>query len=209
VETGLSIEEREQVVVGVAGHAVGYDGDRQQFFCDLDVDAGDTYHPFVRLALARYQPHSVKDAELSRIVLAEFIQLAPDRMAWIARDSENPRCLAVTVSGTGYLGNASLPCASQVEVRLERFLAAAEGGIGWVPASPEPSSLLDTQAIAGQTVWTGTVEVPPDRDDALFRLVVQEYEYFLGNVPELLGNPLGEGRDRRLVYVDAVEIPPV
>jgi hypothetical protein len=78
-----------------------------------------------------------------------------------------------------------------------------------VPATPNPSTLFDTQAIAGQTVWTGTIVLPPDREDARFRLVVQEDEHFLGDVPELLGNPLGRGHDRRLVYADAVEIPRV
>jgi hypothetical protein len=210
VETGLSIAEREGVVLGVAGHEVGHDPERRLFYCDLDIDAGESYYPFIRLALARYQPKSVPHAELSRIVLAEFIQLAPGRMVWLARAPENPGRLAITVSGAGYRGNASFPCASQVEVRLERFLAAAEGGLGWVPASLDPVSLLDAQVIAGRTVWTGAVQLPADRPGARFRLVVEEYEYFLGDVPEFSAvpdRPFGTGKDRRLVYADAVELP--
>jgi hypothetical protein len=211
VETGLSIAERSGVVLGVAGHEVEWDAERQLFYCDLDVQAGATYYPFVRLALARYQPKSVRHAELSRIAMADFIQVAPDRRVWIARDPQNPQRLAVTVSGAGYRENASFECASQIEVRLERFLETSEGGLGWVPASPEPKPLGDTQVIAGQTVWTGTVELPPDRLDARFRLVVEEYEYFLADVPDFSaaeGRPFGSGKDRRLVYSDAVEIAP-
>src|SRR5262249_51869637 len=99
---------------------------------------------------------------------------------------------------------------SQVEVRLERFLDDDEGGIGWVPASIAPLGLTDTPGGAGQTVWTGTLELPPDRPTARFRLVVEEYEYFLGDDPALGASPnepCGPGKDRRLVYADAVEVP--
>ena len=37
------------------------------------------YFPFVRLALARYQPDSMPECHLSPVVLADFTQLAPDR----------------------------------------------------------------------------------------------------------------------------------
>jgi hypothetical protein len=209
VETGLSIEERPDAVLAVAGHGVGYDPERKLFYCDLDIDAGDLYYPFIRLALARYQPMSVQGAELSRVVLADFIQLAPGRMAWVARDPAKPDRLAITVSGEGYRGNASFPCASQIEVRVERFLDGDEGGIGWVPVSIEPQPLNDTQVLPGQTAWTGTVTLPADRPDARFRLIVEEYEYFLGDDPAFTaqaGRPFGRGKDRRLVYADAIEV---
>lgn len=209
VETGLTIGERPDAVLAAAGHEVGYDSERKLFYCDIDIHAGDVYYPFIRLALARYQPKSVQGAELSRVVLAEFIQLAPGRMAWIARDPEKPARLAITVSGEGYRGNASFPCSSQVEVRVERFLDEDEGGIGWVPVSLEPVRLNDTQVLRGQTAWTGTVMLPADRPDARFRLIVEEYEYFLEDDPVFTapeGRPFGRGSDRRLVYADAVEV---
>jgi hypothetical protein len=209
VEAGLTIGERPDAVLAVAGHEVGYDPDRKLFYCDIDIDAGDAYYPFIRMALARYQPKSVQDAELSRVVLAEFIQLAPGRMAWIARDPEQPARLAITVSGRGYRRNASFPCSSQVEVRIERFLGEDEGAIGWVPVSVEPESLADTQVLPGQTAWTGTLTLPADGPDARFRLIVEEYEYFLGDDPAFSapeGRPFGQDRERRLVYADAIEV---
>ncbi|MDQ3813804.1 MAG: hypothetical protein M3347_07615, partial [Armatimonadota bacterium] len=63
--------------IAVAGHKVEYDEERKLWFCDIDLDAGDSYFPFVRLALARYQPNSVPDAHLSRVILADFAQLTP------------------------------------------------------------------------------------------------------------------------------------
>jgi hypothetical protein len=78
-----------------------------------------------------------------------------------------------------------------------------------VPVSIEPQPLNDTQVLPGQTAWTGTVTLPADRPDARFRLIVEEYEYFLGDDPAFTaqaGRPFGRGKDRRLVYADAIEV---
>ena len=77
----LSIEE-SATLVDVAGHDVGYDTTRGLWYCDIQVTdpAGrplTTYTPFIRLALARYQPFSIPGAHLSRVVLADYAQLAP------------------------------------------------------------------------------------------------------------------------------------
>ena len=58
----------------------GYDADRQLWYCDIELDPGVAYFPFIRLALARYQPKSLPDAHLSRVVLADtrsWCRIAP------------------------------------------------------------------------------------------------------------------------------------
>jgi hypothetical protein len=208
VEHGLSIEE-DSTLMMTAGHEVGFDAERQLFYCDLDVDTGPSYYPFVRLALARYQPKSVQGAELSHVVLADFIQLAPDRLCWVAREPDRPDRVRIVVSGTGYRKNASFPCTSTIEVRLERFLTGSEGGLDWVPVSPAPLVLTNVQAVPTLAAWDGTLTVPAV-SGARFRLIVEEWESFLADVPSaepLPGNAFGQGRQRRLVYADAVEVP--
>ncbi|MCU0562491.1 MAG: hypothetical protein MUE48_00920 [Desulfobacterales bacterium] len=68
--------------VEIAPHDVFYDPERQLWYCDIEVHQGSSYFPFIRLALARYQPVSVEGAHLSNVVLADFMQLAPDR--WLS-----------------------------------------------------------------------------------------------------------------------------
>jgi hypothetical protein len=63
--------------VAVAGHTVEYDAERCLWYGDIEMYAGPSYFPFVRLALARYQPISLDKAHLSRVVLADVAQLAP------------------------------------------------------------------------------------------------------------------------------------
>lgn len=63
----------------VAGHRVYFDAERNQWFADIRVDPGDSYMPFVRLSLVRYQPNAIGNAKLSTVVLAPYTQLLPRR----------------------------------------------------------------------------------------------------------------------------------
>ncbi|HEX2099225.1 MAG TPA: hypothetical protein VHF69_01095, partial [Candidatus Synoicihabitans sp.] len=86
--SNVSLEEigNDQDIFAVAGHAVQFDPERKLWFADLVVQAGASYFPFVRLALARFQPFSIEDCHLSRVVLTDFVQLVPDRtldVRWI------------------------------------------------------------------------------------------------------------------------------
>ncbi len=77
----LLLRELPGTNVNVAAFDVQYNEERGLWYADLffDPQMSTSYYPFVRLALARYQPYSVQDVELSPVVLADFIQLAPDR----------------------------------------------------------------------------------------------------------------------------------
>jgi hypothetical protein len=71
--------------VDVAPHDVRWDAERRLWYCDVELTFGRAYYPFVRLALARYQPVSLAGAHLSPIVLADFAQLTPHRGVSITR----------------------------------------------------------------------------------------------------------------------------
>ena len=71
-------------MMSVAGHEVQFDNARRLWYADLELNAGGSYWPFVRLALARYQPESRGDCHLSRVVSPSSSQLLPDRSVEIA-----------------------------------------------------------------------------------------------------------------------------
>jgi len=142
--------------VDVAPHDVFFDEERQLWYCDIEVGFGAAYFPFIRLALARYQPVAVCTAHLSNVVLADFMPLVPDR--WLnvtqARDS---RTRQVTVFGNTFTGSSShteaahapaeslrlldgtildlhapdVASTSVVEVWVERFDPAMGEDFGW------------------------------------------------------------------------------
>lgn len=87
--------------VEIAPHDVQYDAERDLWYCDIEIRPGRSYFPFVRMALARYQPVSVDSAHLSNIVLADFMTLTPDR--WLTVNSSNdPLVRSLAVHGNTY-----------------------------------------------------------------------------------------------------------
>jgi hypothetical protein len=126
--------------VDVAPHDVAYDEERQLWYCDIEIEWGASYYPFVRLALARYQPVSVVAGEathLSHIVLADFMPLVPERWLSVSAGSD-PKKRQVSVFGSTYsassghvLENQSVAKTSIVEVWAERFDPALGEDFGW------------------------------------------------------------------------------
>jgi len=91
----------EEARVDVAPHDVFFDEERQLWYCDVEVTWGTSYYPFIRLALARYQPESINGAHLSNVVLADFMPLIPDR--WLnVTHTRDDRTRRVTVYGNTY-----------------------------------------------------------------------------------------------------------
>jgi hypothetical protein len=187
--TGLRLDERN-LAVSVAAHAVQADTARQLWFCDIELAQGHAHWPFVRLALARYQPNALPGAELSPVVLADFAQLAPDRTASVTYGSD-ARTVRVGVTGSGYALSADGPSVDSVEVTVERRVAGVPGELGWEPLV-EPQALAPMQLSTGDLSWRGTVQLKSARGSEPLRLVVREFE--------------GIGNGRRLTYTDVLPV---
>jgi len=210
-ESGLTLEEMPGITVAVAGHQVGYDENRQLWYCDIEIDPGEAYFPFVRMALARYQPMSVKgpqaDVKLSGVVLADFAQLAPDRSATVVFDSRDQTKLTVTITGPTYAASDVGSGGSQMEVSVQKKLPKSSGAPGWMPASDEVFTLQRQKGIRRMPTWSGTVTLPAQRGSQRFRLIIKEYELlFTDNVQAGILTALRLETGRRLVYADALEI---
>jgi hypothetical protein len=119
--------------VVVAPHDVTYDPERGLWFCDIEVNSGAAYWPFVRLALARYQPCSTEGAHLSEVVLADVMQLAADRSLVVRAPGEG-RSRRVTLFGSGYEASGG-----SREVRPRSEIDVLSGQVNQVtPVSPTP-----------------------------------------------------------------------
>lgn len=193
----LSLEETA-LPVDVAGHCVAFDAQRKLWYCDIIFDTTSVYRPFVRLALARYQPHSLPGTELSHVVLADFAQLAPDRSAALSVDPSDPRQGRVFVGGLAPEG----PIKPVFTVTVERRMANVVSDMGWEAA---PAALVAvTQDPPGSgnadaVLWSGTVAFTKTPVQGQFRVVVREFEILPIDSPPAFvheGNTFGE----RLVY---------
>lgn len=189
--TGAAVPLAEcAAVVAVAGHAVVPDPSRRLWFCDVELPPGPAHLPFVRLALARYQPQALPGAELSHVVLAEFAQLAPDRTATVVF-APAQGALQVSVVGNGYALTADGKTFGGIEVTVERRDRQIPGELGWQAAdAPQPLPVVSLDG--GEIRWTGPVTLPVPRGSEPMRLVIREYDQLPGG--------------RRLTYTDVLDV---
>jgi hypothetical protein len=220
--TGLTLEELADkqepspgsYQVAVAGYQPQYDKDRGLWYCDIEIDFGASYFPFIRMGLVRYQPISVVNAHLSHVVWADFAQLTPDRTATVVYDPKNPKRIDVAVTGLTYESSRAGAGPSVMEVTVEAKPAGADDDLAWVPV---PSATLDLQAEPGSTgaLWRAQVRLDRYKIPKLqeLRLVIREYETFIADAtgPQLgIAAVASPGQPaRRLVYADVLKLPPI
>jgi len=188
----VSLAEVPGQLVLVAPHEVHPDLDRRLWYCDIELAPGPSYFPFVRLALARYQPNAMDGAQLSRIVLADFAQLAPDRS--VTLNYSGVTNVGVAVVGFGPQGTKGNPSFfNRMVATVERRTAGVPGDLGWEAAGDV--ALAGNGWSGGQHIWNGNVHLPAPRGSEPMRIVVREYERFSANSAE-----------DRLVFTDIVDV---
>ena len=131
----------QEGTIAVAPHEVGYDKDRQLWYADIAVNIPrGSYFPFIRLAVARYQPNSVDGAHLSPAVTCDFMQISPDRIAVIVPINELTQQYRVFVYGD-QPHDSSLPARARrgvVRVQTQVLDDGLDPILGWRDAWGEP-----------------------------------------------------------------------
>jgi hypothetical protein len=169
--------------------------------------------PFVRLALARYQPNAqTENLTLSEILMTEFAQLLPHRTATysISKDKKDEDRIEVrvTVAGTrpDNLTTDELPGASrttQMYARMDEsstrladgYLAQLDQANAWVPTGDVPleGQRLDFDPTKG--TWEGKLEIQ--------RKLARRYSLFLEErEPTFEDTATGPKISARPVYCD-------
>ncbi|MFI1259297.1 hypothetical protein ACH4U6_37260, partial [Streptomyces netropsis] len=190
--TGVLAEHagNEPVSVALALFPPVFDESLGLWACDIDVDLGDladspAYFPYLRLALARYQPYALDPLHLSKVVPSEFIQLLPDRTV----------TATMTTSGHFHL-ELSGPAASNAVGELagtgQAAMAASRRIVATVQKRGHGTSDLEWSA-AGTAleltctargtgfVWAGNLTPPPTALLTRYRLLIEEYETYLSD----------------------------
>jgi hypothetical protein len=200
---GLSLQESAQLV-DVAGHRVAYDRGRRLWYCDIQLDPGEVYAPFVRLALARYQPRSIAGVELSHAVLSDFAQLTPDRSATLTVDPATPERARLVVVGTG----PSAPTKSVITATVEARRTDVHSDLGWAPAAPAVVQVdedMPAPAQAGSVLFSAQIRFAKRPTPGAFRVVVREFE-ILPVDPPLVTLDDGPQLGSRLVYASILDL---
>ncbi|MEV5017694.1 hypothetical protein ACIGW1_31885 [Streptomyces sp. NPDC053780] len=186
--------------VWLVPYAVVREGDC--WYADIEItppQPAPSYSPFVRLALARLQPHSLPKLSLSSVVISDPVRLLPDRSLTVERTGPNLR--------VSLLGPGPNP-ANNLEVALEEAhvpAGVAPGAIDLVdvtdpPAADIPAWRRLSSAPRGRADTPVTLRLPVGT--APLRLRVREVEEMDGPA----STAPAELRERT-VFVDTVPLP--
>lgn len=227
---GVSLDEIADLRVDVAAYPVEFDADRQLWYADLTLDASTAYTPFVRLALARFQPDALPDARLSRVVLADFAQLAPGRAVVVHADPARARTLRVQVSGYAPTGPAAAvqnPVArtrppTRFWLRVQARTDGVDAELGWqdvpLPVGDAgdqfachlgngngPTLFIDPPSSAANdlALWSGRVCFAEPPEPGRYRLLIQEFEHLSNDATP---DPRPGDTPQRIVFVETIEI---
>ncbi|MCE0485268.1 hypothetical protein [Ornithinimicrobium sediminis] len=222
------VDAKDTPTVSVLGYRPEFHPGRRQWFVDVAMDPGDSVWPFVRLALARYQPHSLPGHDLSPVVMADWVQPLPERTATASRRTDET--VRLTVTGPVGLSRLPDPRWGMTSVTSE---AALDGADALLRASREVFATVQEAPAAGgsdlewvdhervrlplvgfaglRVTWSAELTLPepvavatPGSSTRL-RVLLEEHEHFDADPDEGPNRP-GKGQAHRLVYADHVPL---
>ncbi len=216
-------------------HALGYrpqyNEERKLWYVDVALDPGQTLWSFVRLAVARYQPHSVDGCHLSAPVRCNFVQLPPERTTSVSRtDGSHVRVVVSGPVGTrapwysdpkrGKGFSAAVGDHRFVVARLQKKDPSIPTDLGWKTVATQELTIRSADPGTHQVAWVGELDAgqqvslrqPADgTSSSSWRVTVEEWERFPGDPP-----PPGDGVfklatlapiwEQRLVHADEVPL---
>ncbi len=213
--------------VVVLGYRPQYSVDRGMWYVDVAIDPGSTFWPFVRLAVARYQPDSIPGCHLSAPVRCDFVQLTPERTTSVSRT--DVRHVRVVVSGPIGIreppGRGTTTVAPPPDIadyaawvrmhrvvvaRLQRRDPAIPTDLGWETITTEELTIRGFGRNIFEAAWVGELASPEDLplktpgENPEWRVTVEEWERLQGD-PEDLADPHSPPIwEQRLIYADEI-----
>ncbi|MFD7160933.1 hypothetical protein ACFV9C_40560 [Kribbella sp. NPDC059898] len=171
--------------VRILGYQPEFDESSGRWYVDIALQETPALWPFVRLAIARYQPNSIENCSLSPVALTSWVQPLPTRTLTVGRpDAEHvqvtltgvvnwlhwdpasaPGLSGDQLSADSPTGDAAVRAARLQESRTVRASVqtrpAGAGDLEWQTVS---SSLLLAVSVdesaSFQATWTGSVTLP-------------------------------------------------
>ena len=213
--------EQTDLKVSAVAYPVEFDKERQMWFCDIAIDTARMYYPFIKLALARYQPHSLHsgntDCCLSGVVMAGMMQLVPERTATLKVSNEPDSVrLTITVNGPVYSerqSNFDVISTLRFSIVDSMYPQPIQGVLtdGKNKRKMEVDT-WDTNILASDNAFTISheIRIPKEYATNPFQVVVEEIEHGpmrMALADKLYDDRLGNPDETdRLVYADVFKV---
>jgi len=168
--------------------------EKDGLFCDLEFDIGDSYFPFLRLGLVRYQEHAVDHLRLSNPIAFD-VQLLPERRVWVDYNPNGVGERTIVVEGPGFeVPNLGQPSHKPNALRLSIL------NWNWPTQEWREARVIEEQlnpvvdhASYGYR-WKKEFKLPINENPQRFLLCAEEYE----NAP--LDEPTGQYEGGEAVF---------
>lgn len=163
-----------------------------EFYVDIGIDTGPAYAPFVRLAVARYQPYVCDAAQhLSGITMLKPLQVMPKRTVEIIIGNDG--MLRTIVQGVGYTERAldmpthyDDPAYPQLSYPLQNVQVlhlgpkGTNGGVQVFDQRGEPvcEGLVAPQFFHPELVWISELRLPSSLKDRRYAVQIEEVDLF-------------------------------
>jgi hypothetical protein len=214
--------------VTVLGYRPRYSAERGQWYVDVAIDPGSAFWPFVRLAVARYQRHSIDGCHLSAPVRCDFVQLTPERTTSVSRT--DVRHVRVVMSGPigvrqppARRGGTTAELPGDIEdyaawirqhrvvvARLQRTDPAIPTDLGWETVATTELTVRGFGRNVWEAAWVGALQAPqnlPLRTPGAnpdWRVTVEEWERLPGDPADLADPGSPPVWEQRLIYADEI-----
>lgn len=208
-------------VINAYAYTPEFDPGRKRWYVDAVFESAGASWPFLRLAVARYQPNSIAGMEFSQVVATDFVQLPPERIGTLSRpDKDHVRVSITGVSSATNAPGLTLPASrpdkpeqlAPLLIKSHRVVATLQtrgktsgSDLEWKSGTEVPCALAGVDATTYKATWTAELALEPaeqlltpgDSDD--LRVQIEEYEIL--SADETPGTP-GLTPTERLVYAD-------
>jgi hypothetical protein len=225
----LPLREANGNLVQVLGYRPEFQPDRNKWFVDVAIDPGTAVWPFVRLAVARYQPESLPDCHLSPVVHCVFTQLSLERTATLSRpDLDHARLVVSGPVGFRVAADqlarraAADPAAiagfirdnRRLLARLEKRDPAVPTDLGWQTEVVTELAVVGFDSTDGEFAWMGMLNLPQPIDPAQpgavddWRITIEEWEALEADPAPFRGDTHGDQltKEWRIVYADRLSL---
>ncbi len=171
--------------VRVLGYQPEFDADSKRWFVDVALHETPALWPFVRLAVARYQPHSIAGSELSPVALTSWVQPLPTRTLTVSRPDRKrvqvtltgvvnwlrwdprsaPGLAGEQLSADSPMGEAAVRAARLQQSRTVRatvqYRSADAGDLEWETFTSSLLLAVSVEEVGTfRATWTGSVILP-------------------------------------------------
>ena len=224
VEKGLVYPGKEDVKATAVAYPVTFDREKQLWYADIALNTANMYFPFIKLALARYQAHSLRenntDVCLSNVVMGGMIQMVPERKASIGLSQAGKNTVMnFRLSGPTYSHKSSKFGIREV-IKVTVMQTDSTGS--------EQGILIDSSKTGQQNpdMWTfevgrnmkgdnyfeinENITLPEAYRTGSFQIVVEEIELgpqSLNNIPDMYKERLEHPEETsRVVYADVFDV---